>query len=316
MARAKRTDRAEARRKYRAYLQAQEEAAAASGDQAAADDAEPSGAKRSPAGERKGQPATQPGARKGFVATEQPVRLGFVGAARAAYRTPHYIDDIRNIRVLVFGSNTVWPVLAICVIAGLYAGTRFASNSYSGDPVLPFVFQFLFYPVPLIPPMLAGFLAPRSTWLAGVIASFIATMTLVVVLGLTAVTLTQASDTIAGSGASPSAQASSTATGPAASGTILATASPAPSPSAAVSVSPAPSPSTAPAQSGTTGSQGTDMLSLTVILLGQSLGFGALMGALSGWYKRFLALSSVPRNKPPARPKGGRAPQRRPAAKK
>ena len=305
MARAKRTDRAEARRKYRAYLQAQEEAAAASGDQATVGETKPSGTKRSPAAERKAQPTPQPG-----------VRMGFMAAARAAYRTPHYIDDIRNIRVLVFGSNTVWPVLAICAIAGLYAGTRFASNSYTGDPVLPFVFQFLFYPVPLLPPMLAGFLAPRSTWLAGLIASFIATMTLVVVLGVTAVTLTQASDTIAGSGASPSAQASPTTTGPVASGTILATGSPAPSPTSGVSVSPAPSPSAAPSQSSTTGNQGTDMLSLTVILLGQSLGFGALMGALSGWYKRFLALSSVPRNKPPSRSSGGRSPQRRAAAKK
>jgi hypothetical protein len=43
-----------------------------------------------------------------------------------------------------------------------------------------------------------------------------------------------------------------------------------------------------------------------------SLAFGALMGAASGWYKRFLANTSVPRNKPPSRP-SNRTPQRRPA---
>jgi hypothetical protein len=58
------------------------------------------------------------------------------------------------------------------------------------------------------------------------------------------------------------------------------------------------------------------MFSLMFVLLGQSLAFGAVMGALSGWYKRFLALTSVPRNKPPARSSGSRSPQRRPASKR
>jgi hypothetical protein len=49
-----------------------------------------------------------------------------------------------------------------------------------------------------------------------------------------------------------------------------------------------------------------------VQLLVTSLAFGALMGAASGWYKRFLANTSVPRNKPPSRP-SNRTPQRRPA---
>ena len=123
------------------------------------------------------QPAVQPG-----------VRLGLFAAAKAATRTPHYLDDIRNVRSLVFGSNAIWPVLVVCVIAGFYSATRIAgSSNYASDPILPFLFQFLFYPVPLLPPMLAGFLAPRSTWLAGLIASFIATLTLVAVLGITAV---------------------------------------------------------------------------------------------------------------------------------
>lgn len=305
MARAKRTDRAEARRKYRAYLQAQEEAEAAAASEAES----PAGATAAPGAKQvrgsapRPQPAVQPG-----------VRLGLFAAAKAATRTPHYLDDIRNVRSLVFGSNAIWPVLVVCVIAGFYSATRIAgSSNYASDPILPFLFQFLFYPVPLLPPMLAGFLAPRSTWLAGLIASFIATLTLVAVLGITAVTLTDASNSIAGTTPSPSAQASLVATQPAASATAAVS-----SPEASIAPAPSPTPaaSAAPAKSGSTGTSTTDLFGLLVVLLGQSLAFGALMGALSGWYKRFLSLTSVPRNKPPSRSGSSRPQQRRPATKR
>jgi hypothetical protein len=211
--------------------------------------------------------------------------------------------------VLIVGSNTIWPVLAMCIIAGIYAETRIASNNYAGDPVLPFLFQFLFYPVPLLPPMLAGFLAPRSTWLAGAIAAFIATMTLVVVLGVTAVTAADVSSSIAGATPSPSAQVGAT---PSAAASATVASSPAASSSAS---SPTAGASAAPSGSSSSGGS-TDMFSLMVVLLGQSLAFGALMGALSGWYKRFLSFTSVPRNKPPARSGGSKSPQRRPATKR
>lgn len=299
MARAKRTDRAEARRKYRAYLQAQEEAEAASAAGAESPAAAPagSGARTSSAAAR---PAYQPG-----------VRLGFVAAARAAARTPTYIDDVRNIRSLVFRSNAVWPVLAICVIAGFYSATRIASKDYAGDPVLPFVFQFLFYPVPLLPPMLAGFLAPRSTWLAGAIASFIATTTLLAVLLVSATTLTEASNSIAGASPSPSAHASVVATGPAASATVISS----PAASGTPVASPTPGSTAAPGNSSSSGNITADLATLIQLLI-LSMSFGALMGALSGWYKRFLALSSGPRNRPPSRPSGSRSQQRRPAARR
>jgi hypothetical protein len=44
------------------------------------------------------------------------------------------------------------------------------------------------------------------------------------------------------------------------------------------------------------------------------MAIGAMIGALSGWYKRFLGLMASPR-KPKSRSQGGRRPQqRRPAA--
>ena len=126
------------------------------------------------------------------------------------------------------------------------------------DPILPALFQFVFYPVPLLPPMLAGFLAPRSSWLAGLISAFISTMTLVGVFAMTKIAV-------------PDSTASITT---------------------------------------------TSLLTLTVILLSQSLAFGFLIGALSGWYKRFLNLTSGARSRPPSKSGGGRSPQRRrPAAR-
>ncbi len=177
MARAKRTDRAEARRQYRAYLQEKQDTAVAEADDAggAADVVSPGPARSR---EQKPQAVVAPGG-----------RLGIFAAAKAAYRTPHYVDDIRNVRSLVFHSKAVWPVLAVCAAGGAFSVFRISSGASNPDPVLTTVFQFLFYPVPLVPPMIAGFLAPRSTWLAGVFAGFISTMTLVVVFALTTITV-------------------------------------------------------------------------------------------------------------------------------
>ena len=230
MARAKRTDRAEARRQYRAYLQEQQEAAAAEADDSggAADVASSSPARSR---DQRPQTVTKPGG-----------RLGLFAAAKAAYRTPHYMDDIRNIRSLVFHSNAVWPVLVVCVAAGAFGVFRISSGASYNDPVLNALFQFLFFPVPLVPPMIAGFLAPRSTWLAGVIAGFISTMTMVGFFAMTTTTIPGYAGTISGG-----------------------------------------------------------LLAITVQMLSTSLLFGLMMAALSGWYKRFLSLTSAPRNRAPAK---------------
>jgi hypothetical protein len=230
VARAKRTDRAEARRQYRAYLQERQEAAAAEAD----DSGGTAGvASSSPARSRDQRPqaVTKPGD-----------RLGLFAAAKAAYRTPHYMDDIRNIRSLVFHSKAVWPVLVVCVAAGAFSVFRISSGASYTDPVLTTVFQFLLFPVPLVPPMMAGFLAPRSTWLAGLIAAFISTMT---VVGFFAMTTTRVP--------------------------------------------------------GYAGELSGGLLEITLQMLSTSLLFGLMMAALSGWYKRFLRLTSGPRNRAPAK---------------
>ena len=329
MARAKSTERAEARRKYRAYLQAQEEAAGTDYG-GAADEAGPKPTRsRDPRSQAPSQPA---------------VRMGLMAAARAAYRTPHYIDDIRTAPALIFRSNAIWPVAVLCIAAGAYFTARLGSTNYNSDPILPLLYQFLFFPVPLLPPMIAGFFAPRSTWLAGMIASFIATMTLVVVVGLAAGKFSNTAGGLAVTSPTPSTSSVPTATASATpSATALATATPVPSltsaPSGAPKSSVTPVPSSTPAPSATAASTGTpapsaspsaatnksgnttgtntsDLINLAGILLAQSLAFGALMAALSGWYKRFLSLTSGPRKPPASRSGGGRPPQRRPATKR
>ena len=240
MARAKRTDRAEARRQYRAYLQEKQETAAAEADDS---DGAADVASSRPARSRDQRPQAviKPGG-----------RLGIFAAAKAAYRTPHYLDDIRNVRSLVFHSKAVWPVLVVCVAAGAFGVFRISSGASYDDPVLTALFQFVFFPVPLVPPMLAGFLAPRSTWLAGLIAGFISTMTMV---GFFAMTTTR----IPGYG----------------------------------------------------GAISGGLLAITVQMLSTSLAFGLMMAALSGWYKRFLSLTSAPRNRAPAKSASQRPTQRR-----
>jgi hypothetical protein len=309
VARAKRTDRAEARRKYRAYLQAQEEAqaAAAPGDETPAGGTAAPSAKPVRGVDSRPQPGPQPGA-----------RMGLFAAAKAATRTPHYLDDIRNVRSLIFKSNAVWPILVLCVLAGAYIAARVGSSDATSDPILPFLVNFIFLPVPLLPPMLAGFLAPRSTWLAGLLASLIS---IAVILAVVLITSVKLSTLEPSASARPSAQASSVAVAsPTPALTVLAST---PSSSTPASSS---TPSASPAPAGPTPSAGTgsgsgsnsnggasEVVGLIVGGLLPTLLFGAGMGAASGWYKRFLSYTSVPRNKPPSRSSGSRSQQRRPA---
>ncbi len=304
MARAKRTDRAEARRKYRAYLQEQQDAEAAEGQDAATPTS--GTGSRPDRGNPRSQSNAQPGA-----------KLGLMAAARAAYHQPTYLRDLKDIRALIFGSHAVWPVIAICVAAGAYLTETVTPDGGTKDATIaPLLFQFIFWPVPLLPPMLAGFLAPRATWLAGALASLISTLTLLVVFAVVGVSLSNAPGTLATATASPAAATPTAVVSAAPSATALLTTGPSSSPNAtaAPTTSPAASPSPSVA-TGTTNTTTSDFTFGVLILLLQSLAFGALMGAGAGWYKRFLAFTSGPRT--PSSGRGGQRPsQRRPAPKK
>jgi hypothetical protein len=302
VARAKRTDRAEARRKYRAYLLAQEEEAESSESEGQADPDKPATSR--PVRDR------SHGVRSESV---PPARTGIMAAARIAYHQPTYLSDLRYFSTLVLRTNAIWPIVVICVLAGGYSIVRI--SSYATDPILPVLFSFVFFP-PLVPSMLAGFLAPRATWLAGLVASLLCTVTMMLVLYVGGVTLAQETGTVT---ASPSITPSATNAGVALASATAAAASltPAPTPIASASTAAA-SPSASPSSSTTTSNYTVlDLLTTTFLLLLQSLPIGAGVGALSGWYKRFLALTSGPRQSRSSRSGSSRSAQRRrPATRK
>ena len=243
MARAKRTDRSEARRQYRAYLAAQAEAeATAQAEEADAPDEDRSAGAR-PARAESVPTRPAPGQ-----------RVGIVAAARGSFRTPHYLDDLKNIGPLVFRTNALWPVAAICLIAALVSYARInGQTDTTNDPILSVTFQFILYPLPLLPPMIAGYFAPRSTWLAGLLAAAISTLTLVVLLVATSLKI----------------------------------------------------------EGGTGSIQSVGVLGTTVSWLSAALPFGALIGAGSGWYKRFLEATSGGRSRGGSRPSSSKKPVRR-----
>jgi len=171
VARAKGTDRAEARRRYRAIVKAQEEAEAGSEGQEAVAVVPTRNRGR---GSQALKPLPQP---------QVAQRPGFFGAARAAYRPVHYREDVRYIVPLITRTHAVWPVLVLTIVAVPLALSR---PNVKDDPILSVVLFFL-SPMPIVPAMIAGFLAPRATWLAGLIDGFIVGIGLLVLVVLAGV---------------------------------------------------------------------------------------------------------------------------------
>jgi hypothetical protein len=281
LARAKRTDRAEARRQYRAYLASQQDAEAAAAAEGAAEESQT----RPPASRR---PVPQ-----GASSAPRPgERMGMLQAARAATRNATYLTDVRDIVWLVTKTRAVWPVAVLCSAGVVIAYPRIHSNlDVASDPILGLVFQFVVYPMALLPPMLAGFLAPRATWLAGALAAMISTLLFIFVVATTPIATVPESALAAASAAASAAAASA-----------------APSAGAAASAAP----TTAPSATAGTGATTVALITPDEVP-GAALGwlvsgipFGALIGAGAGWYRRFLdnigPRGGAPRKPQPKRP--------------
>jgi len=245
VARAKRTDRAEARRQYRAYLQAKAEAEGA----AVEEDFAPAGQKSAKAS----RPATAAVVRPGQ-------KVGFLSAFKLATRPVHYIDDLRYAPTLITRTNAIWPSALISIGALAFGLTR---TDYK-DGSIQFLLNFALPMVPLIQPMLAGFLAPRATWLAGLISGLISGVCFeILFMWYTSGHLTNL-----------------------------------------------PADVKLPA---------SDYVPFTVQVFLTALTFGSLMGAGSGWYKRFLSLAAPASPRTQQRPgsqKPAARPSRRPAARR
>ncbi len=221
MARAKMTERAEARRRYRAYLQEQQEQAAAENAQGTGDLA----------------PASPATAKASRTTPDQVVRpgqkVGIFSAFKLATRPVHYLDDLRYAPTLILKTNAIWPSALFSIVALAFGLTRTDYN----DSSIGFLVTFALPMMPLIQPMFAGFLAPRATWLAGLISGIVSGLCLEILI------IWWVTGHIANLPANQSLSA-------------------------------------------------TQFLSSTVEVFLTGMTFGAVLGAASGWYKRFLTLAS------------------------
>ncbi len=152
MARAKQTDRAEARRRYR------QATAQTTGDDGAEDAGELDYGERKPSGG--GKAAAQPARRETPAPTG---RVGFTDAFRLAYKAPHVREDLVALPKLLVTRGflaAVGLVLAGFVVVLLlpnYTGSRFA-------------WELLVFPgSALAPQLVAGFFAPRASYLLGLL---------------------------------------------------------------------------------------------------------------------------------------------------
>jgi hypothetical protein len=154
VARAKRTDRAEARRRYRAEI------AAAEGQEEDTDEAAAA------------SPATAPArrARSSGTTMSSPAGRVSIGAAfRLSIHPVNVREDLAALPWLAIHTKALWlPVLITIVSAIAFSITSGA------DFVTRFLFAYFVQTPAIGSVFLAGFLAPRASWLLGAIVGLVA----------------------------------------------------------------------------------------------------------------------------------------------
>ena len=149
MARAKRTERAEARRRYRATLAADP----LSGETEDADGASPPAAARSN--------ASTTGKQASGTTTE---RVGFLDAFRQSIRPVHVREDIAALPWITVHTKAIWLPFLITVAATIATAVTGAKDMVTG---LLFTYFVVFPAIGGV--FIGGFLAPRASWLVGVV---------------------------------------------------------------------------------------------------------------------------------------------------
>lgn len=154
MARAKRTERAEARRRYRA---------ATATDSLSDADESPSQATK-PAPSKSGRSNTSSGPDMAWPAG----RVGFRDAFRLSIRPVHVRSDLAALPWIAVHTKAIWvPVL---IIVGSTIAT---AVSGANDVVTGLLFQY-FVVFPAIGGVfIGGFLAPRASWLVGIVIGLV-----------------------------------------------------------------------------------------------------------------------------------------------
>lgn len=153
MARAKKTDRAEARRRYRAEMGLTSEV---DGEDVAQD--------------ATASPAKASAPRSGDQRNANPTGRMSMGAAfRQSIHPINLRDDLRSIPFLVLHTRAIWaPSLITIVSAVAFIVT------HGSDFLTQFGFAYFVQTPAIGSVFLAGFLAPRASWLAGLIVGLVA----------------------------------------------------------------------------------------------------------------------------------------------
>lgn len=163
MARAKRTDRAEARRRYRA---ATAEVTYVEGDNPSKATAVPRTVSTA-AIPREARARTAPSRSTGAGPARRP---GLLNALRGSYGRVDLVGDIKALLDIALHSKAIWLPSAMILVTG--AATLLVGESLGQIGLL--LVSLVIQPPPMIIAFLAGMLAPRGAWLVGGLMSTLA----------------------------------------------------------------------------------------------------------------------------------------------
>lgn len=150
MARAKRTDRAEARRRHRAATAGTEDGSGI----------EPNATTDSPG-------SAKPSTKSAAMSTPAG-RIGMGAAFRQSFHPVDVRADLASLPWLATHTKALWVPILITVV-----GTVAVAVISSPGDITSIVYQYFVAPPAIGGVFIAGFLAPRASWLLGVIVGFV-----------------------------------------------------------------------------------------------------------------------------------------------
>jgi hypothetical protein len=192
LARAKRTDRTEARRRYRA-----EQAALAGDSEPVDEEADDADGSRSPSAPRRRSSRSSKSDRtSGSTSSSAQQRPGLINAMRSAVRPLDWRSDVRSLPMLVRHWSFWLPsLLAVATTVAFFVVIPAGTSTTAGNPaasgsggifvtLVYFAFQMFVFPLPapVGAAFLAGFGAPRASWLTGALVGVVSAISFSIVV--------------------------------------------------------------------------------------------------------------------------------------